>query len=119
MLLTFPLNLFLSAASSNKFGFTNGINLMPGLKPLTCSLNIPMATQCAPPPPFSVFLFNQSSRAYDCSKDAPYLMGIDPSSGKATNALLGPYAGSYTGYECEVVNSTSGSKLLWSAIYVR
>ena len=46
-------------------------------------------------------------------------MGIDPNTGNPTNALLGPYLGSYINYEVDIVNSTSGSTLLWSALYVR
>ena len=68
---------------------------------------------------FSVLLLNQSSRLYDCETDASYLMGIDPATGNPTNSLLGPYLGSYSSFEADVINSVSGSTLLWSALYVR
>ena len=64
-------------------------------------------------------MFNQSSRVYDRNIDASYLMGIDPNTGSPTNALLGPYLGSFSGYQADVINSMSGSTLLWSALYVR
>ena len=113
-----------AGTSSSQFGFVNGVNLMPGLTPLTCSFNIPSALPCASPPPtpvtyYSVFLLNQSSRAYDRTKDASYLMGIDPATGSPTNSLLGTYLGSYSDYKVDVVNSMSGSTLMWSAIYIR
>ena len=82
-----------------------------------------MALKCAPPPPapsaYSVFLFNQSGRAYDCAKDASYLMGNNPDSKTPTYSLLGPYIGSYSNYECNVVDFKLGSTLLWSSIYVK
>ena len=46
-------------------------------------------------------------------------MGIDPFTGAPTNALLGPFLTNYSSFDATVVNSMSGSTLIWSAMYVR
>jgi hypothetical protein len=52
--------------------------------------------------------------------DCNYLMGRDPNSGAATNALIGLYATGYTNFVCDVQTVTeSNGRIKYSALYLR
>ena len=53
------------------------------------------------------------------TQDCAYLVGLNPSSGASTSAMLGPYLTGTWSYSCQTVSSTSGTQLLWSALYVQ
>ena len=72
------------------------------------------------PPAFSVLYFNQSSRVYDKTVDASYLLGINPTNGQPTNSLLGPFlAGKNYSVISDAASSVSGSVVNWSVLYIR
>ncbi|GAX75913.1 hypothetical protein CEUSTIGMA_g3356.t1 [Chlamydomonas eustigma] len=94
---------------------------LPPLPPPSPGPPPPLPSPPAPPTTsvYSVFYFNQSGRIFDTTIDCPYLLGINPTTGLPTNALLGPYLTDYMSYQCDVTLSQEGSSLLWSALYVR